>query len=118
MPSPGLRLGLDTKGGIYNNRYKFRNFTNVPDPDITNIDVSVEGNQPAFIGEASLDLVADIFPSFSIRGGYTVMAMTSLVTVGNNIVPDQFADGTGIVPFYDQASVTFHGFRAGLEYIW
>lgn len=114
----GLRLGLDTKGGIYNNRYKFRNITNVPDPDITNIDVSVEGNQPAFIGEASLDLVADIFPSFSIRGGYTVMAMTSLVTAGNNIVPDQFVDGTGVVPFYDQASVTFHGLRAGLEYIW
>jgi len=114
----GLRLGLDTKGGIYNNRYKFRNITNVPDPDIDNIDVAVEGNQPAFIGEASLELVADIFPSFSIRGGYSVMAMTSLVTVGNNIVPDQFAVGAGNPAFFDQASVTFHGFRAGLEYIW
>ena len=73
-----------------------------------------DGNQVAFAGEASLDLVADILPSFSIRGGYRVLYMNSLVTVGNNIDPAELVSTT----VYTQADALFHGFHAGLEYIW
>ena len=66
----GLRLGAEGKAGIYNNRFKYQHTTNIPDPDITNVDFSTDGNQVAFVGEASVDLVADILPSISLRGGF------------------------------------------------
>jgi len=110
----GLRLGFEGKAGIYNNRFKFRHETNIPDPDITNLDFSTDGNQVAFAGESTVDLVADILPSFSIRGGYRVLYLNSLVTVGNNI------DVVNFIPeeLNDQADALYHGFHAGLEYIW
>jgi hypothetical protein len=110
----GLRLGGEAKAGIYNNRFKYRHTTAIPDPDITNVDFETDGNQVAFAGEASLDLVADILPSISIRGGYQVLYLNSLVTVGNNIDPN---DVTSTVLF-SQDDALYHGFRGGIEYIW
>jgi hypothetical protein len=110
----GLRLGGETKAGIYNNRYKFRKSTDIPDDDIDNVDFSTDGNQIAFAGEASFDLVADILPSFSIRGGYQALYMSSLVTVGNNVDPTNVVS-TAVLT---QDDAVFHGFHAGLEYIW
>ena len=111
----GLRLGGETKAGVYNNRYKFRHFTFIDDgDDDTDIDFSTDGNQIAFAGEASLDLVADIFPSFSLRGGYQFLYLNSLVTAGNNINPGDVVSTTLLT----QADALYHGFHAGLEYIW
>jgi hypothetical protein len=110
----GLRLGGETKAGIYNNRFKYRHATNVPDPAITNVDFVTDGNQVAFAGEASVDLVADILPSFSIRGGYRALYLNSLVSVGNQIVPADLAS----TALFTQADAIYHGFHAGIEYIW
>nr|MBA3484175.1 hypothetical protein [Pirellulales bacterium] len=110
----GLRLGGEAKAGIYNNRFKYSKVTAIPDPDITNVDFQTDGNQVAFAGEASLDLVADILPSMSLRGGYQVLYLNSLVTVGNNIDPN---DITSTVLF-TQDDALYHGFRGGIEYIW
>ena len=110
----GLRLGGETKGGIYNNRFKYGHSTAIPDPDIDNVDFSSDGNQVAFVGEAKIDLVADILPSISIRGGYRVLYMSSLVTVGNNIDP---TDVTSTV-LYTQGDALYNGFHGGIEYIW
>ena len=41
-------------------------------------------DQAAFIGEASVDLVADILPSVSLRVGYEVLFLNSLVLAGDN----------------------------------
>lgn len=110
----GLRLGGETKGGIYNNRYEYGHSTAIPDPDIDNVDFNEDGNQVAFVGEAKIDLVADILPSISIRGGYRVMYMSSLVTVGNNIDP---TDVTSTI-LYTQGDALYNGFHGGIEYIW
>jgi hypothetical protein len=110
----GLRLGGETKAGVYNNRYKFRHATSLPDPAIDNVDFSADGNQVAFAGESSVDLVADILPSFSIRAGYRALYMSSLVTVGNNIDPNNVVS----TALYTEADALYHGFHAGLEYIW
>lgn len=110
----GLRLGIDSKAGIYNNRYEFAHSTAIPDPAVTNVDFHADGNQVAFAGETRLDLVADVLPSFSIRGGYRVLYLNSLVTVGNNINPDNITS-TAVLT---QADALYHGFHAGLEYIW
>jgi hypothetical protein len=110
----GLRLGSEAKAGIYNNRFKYRHVTNIPDPDITNAAFSTDGNQVAFAGEATVDLVADILPSVSLRGGYRVLYLNSLVTVGNNIDPLDVAS-TNV---FSQADALYHGFHGGIEYIW
>ena len=47
-----------------------------------------EGRQAAFIGEGSVDLVADILPSVSLRVGYEVLFMNSLVLAGENFNAD------------------------------
>ncbi len=114
----GLRFGVESKGGVYNNRFEFNHATAIPDPDITNVNFNTDGNQVAFVGEASADLVADILPSFSIRGGYRVLYLNNLATVGNNIFPDEFADNIANSTFLSKADVIYHGFHAGLEYIW
>jgi hypothetical protein len=110
----GLRFNFETKGGIYNNRFKFAHSTNLPDPDFDDINIAAQGNQVAFAGEGKAELVADILPSWSIRGGYRVLYMSSLVTVGNNIDPLDLASTT----VFTQADGLYHGFHGGLEYIW
>ncbi|BBO32673.1 hypothetical protein [Lacipirellula parvula] len=110
----GLRLGGEVKGGIYNNRFKYGHQTNIPDPDISNVNFNADGNQVAFVGEAKFDLVADILPSVSLRGGYRVLYMSSLVTVGNNIDPFNVAS----TALYTQADAVYNGFHGGIEYIW
>jgi hypothetical protein len=110
----GLRLGTEAKAGVYNNRFKYRHATSIPDPDIDNVDFSTDGNQVAFVGETTVDLVADILPSVSIRGGYRVLYLNSLVTVGNNIDP---LDATSTA-LNTQADSLYHGFHGGIEYIW
>jgi hypothetical protein len=114
----GLRLGGETKAGIYNNRFKFRHETDIPDPTITEANFLTKDNQVSFAGETSIDLVADILPSVSIRGGYRVLYLSSLATVGNNIDPNEFDDLMANNTVLTQAHAIYHGFHAGLEYIW
>jgi hypothetical protein len=108
----GLRLGTEGKVGIYNNRYTYQHSTSIS--NYSNVDFAQSGNQVAFAGQSSIDLVADILPSFSLRGGYQLLYLSSLVTVGNNIDPANAAS-TAVLT---QADAVYHGFHIGLEYIW
>jgi hypothetical protein len=110
----GLRFGGETKAGIYNNRYKYRHTTNIDNDVADEINQSVAGNQVAFAGELGLSLVADILPSFSIKAGYQALYLSSLVTSGNNINTTN-VNSTAVLT---QADAIYHGFQAGLEYIW
>lgn len=114
----GLRIGAEAKTGIYNNRYKFRHATDVPDPSITNVDFTVEDDQIAFAAEFGVDMVADILPSISLRAGYRALYLNSLVTVGNNIYPNEFVDSVGETQVLTQADALYHGFTGGIEYVW
>jgi hypothetical protein len=110
----GLRLNAEGKAGVYNNRFKFSHSTTLPDPSFDDVDFDTDGNQVAFAGEGKAELVADILPSWSIRGGYRVLYMSSLVTVGNNIDPANLAS----TAVFTQADGLYHGFHGGIEYIW
>lgn len=119
----GLRLGFEGTAGIYNNRYEFSNsgaFSANPatapvgvvvPTDFTN---TAEGNQVAFATEADISIVADILPSWSIKGGYQVLFLNSLASSAGNI--NQSAIGTGLTS--TQAGLLFHGFHGGFEYVW
>ncbi|MEX2318003.1 MAG: hypothetical protein WD669_12670 [Pirellulales bacterium] len=120
----GLRMGAEGKVGLYDNHYTLSNvFVSTPvapsPPDLVEV---FRQDQPALIGEASFDIVADVLPSLSLRAGYEVLFMNSLVLAGENfntaspyVLPGQDTR----VPFVmDQGDAFMHGFHAGIEYIW
>jgi hypothetical protein len=113
----GLRLGGETKVGIYNNHFKGVNAGDFPSGVAgapADFSVTTRGDQVAFATESSVNLVADILPSVSIRGGYRVLYMNSLVTAGGSVDPTNIAS-TAIAT---QGDALFHGFTGGIEYIW
>lgn len=112
----GLRVGVEGKTGVYNNRFKFNNTGNFSG-STTDFSIPYEGNQVAFVAEGGASFVADILPSWSLRGGYQVLYINSLLTVGNNIGA-QLPDPAAPPALADQGHAFYHGFHAGLEYVW
>ncbi len=109
----GLRLGSEIKVGLYNNHYVFTNAGNLPDV-ADNFRSTVKGDQVAFAAEGSVSLVIDILPSWSLRGDYQVLYMNSLALAGGNVdAANYFSTAT-----QTQSDALYHGFNAGLEYIW
>ena len=133
----GLRLGGEGKVGLYNNHYtvetEVESFPGgggqpttppTPSPDLFE---RFRENQPALIAEASVDLVADILPSWSIRVGYEVLFLNSIVLAGENFnTGSPFNQGPATngfgplrEPFVrDQSDAFYHGGHVGVEYIW
>lgn len=119
----GLRVGGEMKAGIYNNRFKFRHAGDFPegvtpgvgvDPPPADFSSLTEGNQVAFAAEGEVSMVIDILPSWSIRGGYQVLFLNSLATVGGNIDQTNISN-TAVLT---QADAVYHGFHGGVEWIW
>lgn len=110
----GLRLGMESKAGVYNNRFKFRNVGTFSDPGTADFAALAKGNQIAFVGEANANIIADIWPSVSLRFGYKLLYLNSVVSSGDSIDTNNFFATT----FADQSDATFHGFTGGIEYIW
>jgi hypothetical protein len=120
----GLRLGAEGKVGIYNNHYNLNNRIETT-PFGTTPPSLVErftDNNVAFISEGSIDLVADILPSWSIRAGYEMLYLNSIVLAGDNF---NTASPYGLpgqalrVPFVrDQGNALYHGGHVGVEFVW
>ena len=124
----GLRFGAEGKVGLYNNHYTLINTIDSdplppqPVPEIFLDEEEFRENQPALIAEASVDLVADILPSWSLRVGYEVLFINSVVLAGDNFntgSPFGLNGQEPRIPFVDdQNDVFYHGGHVGLEYIW
>jgi hypothetical protein len=131
----GLRIGAEGKAGIYNNRYKVNTLiTTIPPLSVPpaplvppELHERFEDDEVAFIGEASFDIVADILPSWSIRAGYEVLFLNSIVLAGENFNPgspyNQGPVDSGLgpprVPFVaEQGHQFYHGGHVGVEFIW
>lgn len=110
----GLRAGCEGTVGVYNNRFKFAKSGTFVDTGTSDFASAAEGNQIAFATEGEASIVADILPSWSIRCGYRVMYLNSLVTAENNIDQSNLQSTTVLT----QAGLLFHGFQGGLEYVW
>jgi len=112
----GLRIGTEAKAGVYNNRFKlnssgvFDQVGNAP----ANFSSESDGNQVAFAAEGGVTVVADILPSWSIRGGYQVLYLSSLATINGGIDPTNGSTSA----MSTQAHALYHGFHGGLEYVW
>lgn len=125
----GLRIGAEGKAGIYANRYSLTNQVTTTPLGTTppTLFERYKDTQPAFIAEASADLVADLWPSISLRVGYEVLFINSIVLSGDNFNTGSpyntgaISNGLGPqrVPFVnDQSDALYHGGHIGLEYIW
>jgi hypothetical protein len=115
----GLRMGVNAKTGIYNNRFKFN--TSITDVGATpaNVQADTEGNQIAFIAEGGVSIVADLLPSWSLKGGYEWLYLNSLVTAQGNVNTAIYDDTVTAAPTVGtQGHVFYHGFHGGVEYVW
>ena len=120
----GVRIGAEGKVGIYNNNYVLDNvLITTPEagapPDLNERFAS---NNGAFISDASVDVVVDILPSWSLRAGYEVLFINSLVLAGENFntaSPYELPGQTPREPFlFDQGHVFLHGGHVGVEFVW
>ena len=118
----GLRIGSEVKAGIYNNHYAVTNRITTTPTGTTppSLFEELKDNKPAFLTEGSVDLVADVLPSVSLRVGYEVLFMDSLVLAGDNFNQTSPYGNQGTrVPFVvDDGEMFYHGAHAGIEYIW
>ena len=120
----GVRIGAEGKVGIYNNNYNLVNEI-ITDPVGTTppaLFEEFEDNEVAFISEASFDIVADILPSWSLRAGYEIVFLNSVLRAGDNFntaSPYGIAGQVERIPFVaEQGDAWFHGGHVGLEFIW
>lgn len=113
----GLRIGGEGKVGIYNNRFKYNAaFANTPTP--ANLTAPAEGNQVAFVGEGDFSIVFDLFPSWSVRAGYEVLYLNSLVSLQGNIDTTIYDPAASAQALATQGNALYHGFHGGVEYVW
>jgi hypothetical protein len=120
----GLRIGAEGKAGVFNNRYTLQNTITTTPLDTTppTLAERFDDNEVAFISEASFDIVADILPSWSIRAGYEILYLNSIVLAGENFntaSPYGLAGQAPRIPFVaEQGQQFYHGGHVGLEFIW
>jgi hypothetical protein len=115
----GLRVGCEGKAGVYNNRFKFAgigDFADVPGPAVPPADIAINeaGNQVAFIGEAGVNVVADILPSWSLTAGDHVWYRDNFATVSSNIDTSNFFPTT----VNSENDALYHGLSVGSEFVW
>lgn len=113
----GLRWNTETKVGLFNNHYKFRNAGDFVDGALgspADFDVTSTGDQVAFATELKTELVFDILPSWSLRTGYRVLYLNSLATAGGNINAANISNTIVAT----QADALFHGVHGGFEFVW
>jgi hypothetical protein len=126
----GVRIGAEGKVGLMNNHYTLdnswtgegQNDNSGPPPDFTE---HFEKDQPALTVEASADLVWDVCPSWSVRVGYEMLFLNSVLLAGENFNtgtiygPAQDVFLPERVPFVnDQGNAFYHGGHLGMEYTW
>jgi hypothetical protein len=123
----GVRIGAEGKVGLMNNHYTLDNtFSTNPvagvPPDFTE---HFEKDIPALVTEASADVVWDVCPSWSVRAGYEIFFLNSVLLAGENFNTGTVYNGIpGVllperVPFVnDQGHAFYHGAHLGAEFTW
>jgi hypothetical protein len=121
----GIRIGAEGKVGLLNNHYTLDN-TFATDPDSSSeFTEHFEKDQPALTVEASADVVWDVCPSWSVRAGYEIFFVNSVLLAGENFnTGTPYNDVPGVdlperVPFVNnQGDAFYHGAHLGAEYTW
>ncbi|MGI9457351.1 MAG: hypothetical protein ACR2NU_12375 [Aeoliella sp.] len=115
----GIRIGGTGKAGVYNNRTE--SAANITSTDLPGpLFEVVKADHVSFIGEGNLSIVCDVLPSVSVRAGYDVLFINTVALASNNFNfdPAPFLGGNRTPVLIEESSALYHGFNAGLEYVW
>lgn len=121
----GFRIGAEGKVGIYNNDYDISTSSVAVDGSPSTVSTTA-GDQVSFLTEWKFSGVADITPSLSLKGGYELLFISNVALVGDSLIGAQpYGDINGISaslpggnPATTDGEVFYHGFHAGMEYVW
>jgi len=114
---PGLLVGGDLKAGIYGNHA--RQNTTI---SATNLNPAVRekvtDNDVSLVAEAGASVVYQITPWLSLKGGYELLYLDGVALAPENFNANAPFGGPRSTFVNDNGNVFYHGFTAGLEWIW
>lgn len=119
---PGVKVGGELKGGVYGNHANANNYITTSVGPTSFTDGLVQ-NDVAFIGEANLQALYRISYNWTLKFGYTLLYADGVALAPNNFntTPPAvlFPTPETRTPFIDtNSSVFYHGFTAGVEFLW
>jgi hypothetical protein len=115
---PGLRLGAEAKAGVYGNHVNVNTFITVNtggqfNPELQSTD------DIAILADANVTLLYKINYQWTARVAYNFLYVDGVALASENFNTVPPFGPTTRVPFLnDNGSVFFHGYSAGLEYMW
>jgi len=125
---PGLRAGVEAKGGVYLNHMNVDNVITVntlPIAPPTNPFVEEQiQNDVAFVGDASATITYRVNYNWTLRGGLQALFLDGVALAPSNFNTEPPAGpfgplATTRVPFLnDNGNVFYWGFFGGVEYMW
>jgi hypothetical protein len=115
---PGLRLGGELKAGVFGNHMNANTIIGVntgADPFVENLD----GNDVSFVGEANILATYRLNDQWTLRGGYNFVFVDGVALAPENFNPVPPFGPLTRTPFInDNGNVFYHGWNAGLEFMW
>lgn len=122
---PGIKVGIELKTGIYNNRAQqgTQIFANsLPANGIPTIQEHVLTNNAAYVTQLSPQLVYRLKYSCAFRTSLQILWIDNVALASNNFnaaPPSLFVPGSTRTPFIDAKSdIVYTGLTAGVEYTW
>ncbi len=118
---PGLRLGGEAKAGVFGNRVALENTIEVNTGAAPNVEELVR-NDVSFIGQADIMATYRLNYNWTLRGGYQFLYVDGVALAAENFNPaaPEILDPLSTrVPFVnDNGAVFYHGWTAGVEFMW
>ncbi len=117
---PGLVVGAELKAGVYGNmadQDTAITATNLNPP----VAEALADQDVAFVGEAGVMAIYQLFPWLSLRGGYQLLYLDGIALAPENfntVAPFPPFSSNRTVFLNDNGDAFYHGFTAGLECLW
>lgn len=122
---PGLRVGGELKAGVYGNHMNANTTIGVNNGNVPTTRERVEINDVSFIGQADLMATYRINYNWTARIGYQFLFVDGVALAGENFntaPPALFAPppnaAVRVPTINDNGNVFYHGWFAGLEFMW
>lgn len=122
---PGIKMGVELKTGIYNNRSQQNTsiFANsLPSFGIPEINEYALDNRTAYITQLSPQLVYRLNYSVAFRTSYQVLWIDNVALASGNFnstPPSLFLPGSNrLATINNSSDIVYQGFTAGVEFTW
>ena len=117
---PGVKLGIEGKTGIYNNRA--HQITSIVANSISALNEEVLSNRTAYITQLSSQLYYRLNYKWAVRSSYQVICIDGVALAAENLnatPPSTFLPGSArTASITNDAEIVLQGFTIGAEYSW